>query len=189
MKKFLEQLKQKFHIAENNKNIYQFLTQEKFKDFEKLIGCSINSTPLFVQALVHRSFLEEQSEVDNSNERLEFLGDSVLSLVVTDYLFAQFPNESEGFLTKVRAKIVNRKSLSLAAENINLANFILLNKNLPKNIVLSSKSILSDAFEAVIGAIYLDSGINNVRNFIKRVLLDPILEEGDHLVDENYKSQ
>lgn len=174
-------------IAKNH--IQQSLTKEKFKELESLIGTSIKNRTYYVQALVHRSFLEENEDNMFSNERLEYLGDSVLNLIVGEYLFSKFTEEEEGFLTKVRAKMVNRNALNIAAENIQLADFLLLSSNVSQNVISNSKSILSDAFEALIGAIYLDSGLEACRKFIIRVVADPILEEGEHLIDENYKSQ
>jgi ribonuclease-3 len=173
----------------NKNNIQQSLTKEKYRELEKLIGSSIKNRTYFVQALVHRSFLEENEDYMFSNERLEYLGDSVLNLIIGEYLFIKFPAEEEGFLTKVRAKMVNRNALNIAAENIQLADFLLLSSNVSQNVISNSKSILSDAFEALIGAIYLDSGLEACKKFITRVIADPILEEGEHLIDENYKSQ
>lgn len=163
--------------------------QEKFQQLEKIIGTSISNKNLYIEALIHRSFLEENEQFNFSNERLEFLGDSVLNLVIGEYLFNRFPNEEEGFLTKVRAKLVNRNALSLVAEDMNLAEFLILGSNLPKSITHNSKSMLSDALEALIGAIYLDKGIETCRKFIKKKILEPALRNGEHLVDENYKSQ
>lgn len=163
--------------------------QEKFQQLEKIIGASISNKNLYIEALIHRSFLEENEQFNFSNERLEFLGDSVLNLVIGEYLFNKFPNEEEGFLTKVRAKLVNRNALSQVAEDMNLAEFLILGSNLPKSITHNSKSMLSDALEAFIGAIYLDRGIETCRMFIKKKILEPALRNGEHLVDENYKSQ
>lgn len=173
----------------SNNHIQQSLAKEKFKDLEQLIGTSIKNRTYFIQALVHRSFLEENEDYMFSNERLEYLGDSVLNLIIGEYLFAKFPNEAEGFLTKVRAKMVNRDALNIAAEKIHLADFLLLSSNISQNVISNSKSILSDAFEALIGAIYLDTGLEACTRFIIRVIADPMLEEGEHLIDENYKSQ
>ena len=167
----------------------QILTPQKFNQLEKIIGASIKDKSFYIQALMHRSFLEELEEEDKSNERMEFLGDSVLSLVVAEYLFKNFPNEEEGFLTKVRAKLVNRFALSDAAEEIGLENFILINQNLTNSFARAQKTVLSDAFEALIGAIYLDQGIKVANNFIHKTLIDPIVKNDEYLKDENFKSQ
>ncbi|MBK7629766.1 MAG: ribonuclease III [Ignavibacteriales bacterium] len=175
--------------SNNSHQVKKILTPHKFTELEELIGYPIKDKSHYIQALMHRSFLEELEEDDTSNERLEFLGDSVLSLVVAEYLFENFPKENEGFLTKIRARLVNRFALSDAAEDIGLANFILINQNLTNTFARASKTVLSDAFEAIIGAIYLDHGLEISRKFIHKVLILPIVREGDYLVDENYKSQ
>ena len=164
-------------------------TPEKYKILESIIGCRIKNRSYFVQALIHRSYLEGSGEYDISNERLEFLGDSVLNLTVAEFLFNSFPDKDEGFLTKIRAKIVNRGALADAADKINLRNFLLISKNLSNSFINGSRTVLSDALEALIGAIYLDSGINTSKKFINEILIDPIIKEGGLLVDENFKSQ
>jgi len=172
-----------------SKEIQFSFPQEKFTQLEKLIGTTICNRNIYVEALIHRSFLEENEQFSFSNERLEFLGDSVLNLIIGEYLFNKFPNEEEGFLTKVRAKMVNRNALSIVAENLNLAEFLILGSNLPKSITHNSKSMLSDALEALIGAIYLDKGIETCKQFIQKKIFEPAVKNGDHLNDENYKSQ
>ena len=122
-------LKQK-EEEKSSQYISSIFTPEKFKKLEKLTGSPINNSSYYIQALMHRSYLEQNEEYDVSNERLEFLGDSVLSLIVAEYLFDEFPEKDEGFLTKVRAKIVNRLALAEAAEKINLVDFILVSKNI-----------------------------------------------------------
>ncbi len=172
-----------------SKSISKFLTPKKFEEFEKNAGININNRAYFIQALMHRSYLEQTSEFLVSNERLEFLGDSVLNLAVADYLFETFPDRNEGFLTKVRAKLVNRIALADAAESINLSKYLLISKNLSATFSNGSKTILADAFEALIGAIYLDSGIDAAKDFVNRSLIVPNAKAGDHLIDENFKSQ
>ena len=181
-----------FGVREESNNSHQvkkILTPHKFTELEEIIGYPIKDKSHYIQALMHRSFLEELEDDDKSNERLEFLGDAVLSLAVAEYLFKNFPNENEGFLTKVRAKLVNRFALSDAAEDIGLANFILINQNLTNTFARASKTVLSDAFEAITGAIYLDHGLEISKKFIHKVLINPIVKDGEYLVDENYKSQ
>jgi len=172
-----------------SKEIQSSFPQEKFNKLEKIICAPIGDKNIYVEALIHRSFLEENEQFNSSNERLEFLGDSVLNLVIGEYLFNKFPNEEEGFLTKVRAKMVNRNALSLVAENLNLGELLIISSSVPKSITHNSKSVLSDALEALIGAIYLDKGIEICRKFIQTNILEPALKNGDHLIDENYKSQ
>jgi len=172
-----------------SKEIQTSFPQEKFTNLEKIIGASILDKNIYVEALIHRSFLEENEQFNLSNERLEFLGDSVLNLVIGEYLFVKFPKEEEGFLTKVRAKLVNRNALSLVAENLNLGELLIISSSVPKSITHNSKSMLSDALEALIGAIYLDKGLETCEKFIQKNIIEPALKNGEHLVDENYKSQ
>lgn len=192
MSSLFSRLLKYFGVREESNNSHQvkkILTPLKFSELEEIIGFPIKEKSHYIQALMHRSFLEELEDDDISNERLEFLGDSVLSLIVAEYLFENFPKENEGFLTKIRAKLVNRFALSDAAEDIGLANFILINQNLTNTFARASKTVLSDAFEAIIGAIYLDHGLEISKKFIHKVLIDPITKDGDYLIDENYKSQ
>ena len=172
-----------------SKEIQTSFPQEKFNKLEKIIGASILDKNIYVEALIHRSYLEENDQFTLSNERLEFLGDSVLNLIIGEYLFNKFPNEEEGFLTKVRAKLVNRNALSLVAENLNLGELLIISSSVPKSITHNSKSMLSDALEALIGAIYLDKGIETCKKFIQSKIIEPVLKNGEHLIDENYKSQ
>jgi ribonuclease-3 len=183
-----KKLKQKAE-ERSSQYISSVFTPEKFKKLEKMIGSSINNSSYYIQALMHRSYLEQNEEYDVSNERLEFLGDSVLSLIVAEYLFDAFPDKDEGFLTKVRAKIVNRLALADAAEKINLIDFLLVSKNISNTFADGSKTILSDALEALIGAVYLDNGLEAAKVFIQKILIQPNLKEGLYLIDENYKSQ
>jgi len=173
----------------NSQHVNKILTSNKFHELEKILEFSIKNKSYYVQALMHRSFLEELENEDKSNERLEFLGDSVLSLAVAEYLYENFPDEDEGFLTKIRAKLVNRIALSDAADEIGLAKFILINPNLTNTFARASKTVLSDAFEALIGAVYLDHGLDACKKLIYRVLINPLTKDGDYLIDENYKSQ
>lgn len=184
----LEKLKQR---EERNKSkaISRILTPQKFAELEKVIGFSIKNRSYFVQALMHRSFLENNSGYAVSNERMEFLGDSVLNLTVAEYLFDEFPDKDEGFLTKVRAKLVNRIALADAADRINLADFLLISKNLSNNFKNGSRTVLADALEAVIGASYLDNGLKAAQAFIERALIEPNMKDGVYLIDENFKSQ
>lgn len=192
MTDFFSRLLKYFGVRGKNKGsnpIEKILTADKFAQLEKILGFPIKNKSYYIQALMHRSFLEELESGDISNERMEFLGDSVLSLIAAEYLFEVFPGEDEGFLTKTRAKLVNRFALSDAAESIGLAKFILINQNLSNSFSKASKTVLSDAFEAIVGAIYLDNDICVARKFIRNVLIEPLIKEGEYLKDENYKSQ
>jgi ribonuclease III len=173
----------------SKKYISKLFTNEKFAELESIVGFSIKNRAYFIQALMHRSFLEQHSEYDVSNERLEFLGDAILNLAVAEYLYKNFPQKDEGFLTKVRAKLVNRLALADAADRIKLSDYLLISKNLSSSFPVSSRTVLSDALEALIGAVYLDNGLNTAKDFIEKVLILPNSKEDLYLIDENYKSQ
>jgi ribonuclease-3 len=185
----LSRLVKRFKNKKSEKILKSLLSDQKVTELESRLKYRIKNKSLFIQALVHRSYLEETKEEIVSNERLEFLGDAVLSLLVAEYLYIHFPDKDEGFLTKVRAKIVNRKVLADAAEAVGLINFIIVGKNLSQSFKNGSRTVLSDAFEALIGAVYLDSGPDEVKKFVKRMLIKPITGQEDFLQDENYKSQ
>ena len=174
-----------------NNNLTEALgdNSKKFSGLGKLLGVSIENNSYYIQAFTHRSYLESNNHRGISNERLEFLGDSVLSLVVAQFLFENFPEEDEGFLTKIRAKFVNGNSLSNAAEKIGIADFIFIGDNLSRTFVNNSKTVLADTLEALIGAIFLDRGIKECRKFIFKFLIKPNIKDDEYLVDENYKSQ
>jgi ribonuclease-3 len=165
------------------------LEPEKFSTLENIIGAHLDYKSYYVQALTHRSYLESNESNGSSNERLEFLGDSVLSLVVAQYLFENFPDENEGFLTKLRSRFVNRKSLGGAAEDLGIGELVILGNNIQESFVKNSKTVLADTFEALIGALYLDRGLETCREFILRRLVYPKIQGDDYLIDENYKSQ
>lgn len=192
MGNFFSWLLEKIRQSESRRKaryISKFLTAKKVAELETLIGYSIRNKTFFIQALTHRSFLEEHNDYDFSNERLEFLGDSVLNLIVGEYLFDAFPDKDEGFLTKIRAKLVNRFALAESASQIDLGKFLLVSKNLSNIYTNASKTVLSDALEALIGAIYLDKDLDAASNFINKVLIIPHVQEGVYLIDENFKSQ
>ena len=176
-------------LSKDNSSEELGLNSEKLKELEKLLGVFLENKSCYIQALTHRSYLESNDRKRASNERLEFLGDSVLSLVVAQFLFENFPEEDEGFLTKIRAKFVNRNSLSDAAEKLGIADFIFIGDNLSRTFVNNSKTVLADTLEALIGAIFLDRGIKECSKFIFKILINPNIKDDDYLIDENYKSQ
>ena len=140
---------------------------------ERLVGMPIRDLALYEQALRHRSLLRGEARSHlYSNERLEFLGDSVLGFVVAEHLYRHFPEETEGFLTQLRAKLVNGLALADFALSINLGAFILMSQNMVQTEGRQNPTILADAFEAVIGALYLDRGMGAARRFIHRTMLD-----------------
>ncbi len=172
----------------NYPNEFAKLLTQKLSKLEKLIGFKIKDPTFYVKSLTHRSYSEFNDFNLRSNERLEFLGDAVLNMVIAEYLFKAFPNEDEGFLTKIRAQLVNRAALTACAEKINLFELMLVSTNFvnnPKGI----QSIISNAMEALIGAIYLDAGLPKSREFIIKAVLEPSLQDKIFLVDRNFKSQ
>jgi len=140
--------------------------------FESKISVSFKNQDLLLQALTHRSYLNENpSSRVGHNERLEFLGDAVLELAVTEKLYAEFPDRPEGDLTSLRAALVNAKMLSEVASDIGINDFLLLSRGEAKDVGRARQYILANAMEALIGAMYLDQGYDEVRDFIHRVVL------------------
>ena len=131
---------------------------------------------LFEQAFTHRSYLNEIKEKIPSNERLEFLGDSILSFVVSDYLFKMYPNFDEGTLTNLRSLLVNTKNLSKVSKQLNFGDHLKLSKGEEESKGRSNPSLLADSLEAFIGALYLDQGFEEVSNFLKKTLLSKVQE-------------
>ncbi|MFH1402432.1 MAG: ribonuclease III [Patescibacteria group bacterium] len=138
-----------------------------FEKFEKKIGVKFNDIKLLQTAFTHRSYINEhKNEELEHNERLEFLGDAVLELVTTHYLFKKFPNEAEGVLTSYRSAIVNTTSLLNVAEKLGVNKYVLLSKGETKDIGRARTFIIANAIEAIIGAIYLDQGYDAAVKFI-----------------------
>ena len=148
---------------------------------EKIIGHTFKKPDLLRQALTHRSFINENKNFASShNERLEFLGDAVLELAVTEFLYGKFPDVTEGDLTAYRASLVNTNTLSSASDRLGLNDHILLSKGESKDTGRARQYILANVFEAMVGAIYLDSGYDAAKDFISRVLfglIDEIVEK------------
>ncbi len=148
-----------------------------FQSFAKKLGLSFTDPNLFVEALTHRSYLNEHREYAGShNERLEFLGDAVLELAATDFLFKKFPASPEGELTAYRAALVNTVSLAECAQALGVSGYLLLSKGEAKDTGRAREVILADAFEAIIGALYLDRGYAAAEAFIAKNLYDKIDE-------------
>lgn len=137
---------------------------DSLKEAAEKIGYKYNDISLLNHALTHRSYANEHKVKDN--ERLEFLGDSVLSVIISEHIFKKMANRTEGDLSKFRASIVCEQSLAQAAEKIGLNNYILLGKGEERTGGRKRPSIISDAFEAVIASIYLDGGIEVARRWV-----------------------
>ena len=155
------------------------------EQFEKNIGYNFNNKGLLKKSLTHTSYAYE-NKVD-SNEKLEYLGDSILEFVVSKYLYNNYTNLSEGEMTKVRANVVCEKSLFVIAKRHNFSDFLYLGKSerASKN---SKEAIMADAVEALIAAIYLDSGLESAEKFIIDNLKDYIDESTKHVGDKDYKT-
>ena len=158
------------------------------KTLEEYLNYSFKDKNLLKNSLVHSSYANEMKNGTTSNERLEFLGDSVLSLIVSSYIFENFKNKPEGELTRLRSSLVCEKTLCSFSRQLNLGEFLLLGKGERKTGGAERDSILADAFEAVLAAIYLDGGISPARAFVMRFVL-PEIEKYDKKADfKDYKT-
>ena len=144
-----------------------------FKTFQTKISYIFRNKGLIEQAFTHRSYLNENRQSGREhNERLEFLGDAVLELVVTEFLYQKYPEKAEGELTAVRAALVNTQSISSAAVALGMNEYLLLSRGEAKDTGRARQIILANAFEALIGAIYLDAGYEPAAKFIASQLFD-----------------
>jgi len=132
---------------------------------------TFNNPDLLRQSFIHRSYLNEHKDISFSNERLEFLGDAILSFVVSNWIYSQLPNEPEGVLTSIRSNLVNTKSLAKVASLLDLGKYMLLSKGEEEGGGRTNTSLLADTYEAVIGAIFLDQGLESTQDFISSTLL------------------
>ncbi|AEH48618.1 ribonuclease III [Parageobacillus thermoglucosidasius] len=161
----------------------------KFKELQKKIGIFFTNEKLLIQAFTHSSYVNEhRKRPHEDNERLEFLGDAVLELTVSQYLFKKFPHMSEGELTKLRAAIVCEPSLVKFANALSFGELVLLGKGEELTGGRTRPALLADVFEAFIGALYLDKGMDAVMQFLGQTIF-PKIDEGafSHVMD--FKSQ
>ncbi len=148
-----------------------------FNAFEEGSGVFFKDKNLLQQAFTHRSYLNEHRRLKlGHNERLEFLGDAVLELVTTEFLYSKYPNETEGELTAYRSALVNAITLSDVAAKLSMEKFLLLSKGEAKDKGRARESILANTFEAVVGAIFLDQGYQVAYSFIEKNLF-PLIDE------------
>jgi ribonuclease-3 len=151
---------------------------KKFSILEKKLDLNFENKDLLIQAFCHRSYLNEHPDFYlPHNERLEFLGDAVLELVVTEYLYKKYPEKSEGELTNWRAALVNAKILGDLARELGFNDFLLLSKGEAKEEGKARQYILANTFEALIGAIYLDMGYKRCQEFVEKKLIERKLPE------------
>ena len=159
--------------------------KELAKQIRTMIGVRPDNIHIYKIAFQHKSLLNETDQDLESNERLEFLGDAILNSIVAEYLFKKYPHKNEGFMTKMRSKIVKRRTLNNIAENMQL-DILLREYNTTK----ISHSMLGNAFEALIGAIYLDKGYKRTKVYVITDILQQHLNlEELEQTDDNYKSQ
>jgi len=158
----------------DSENLKQFLEKNEIK---------FNDEQLLLTALTHRSYLNEHHNIKEHNERLEFLGDAVLELVVTEYLYKNYPNP-EGDLTNWRSALVKTETISEVAKDLGVEQYILMSRGEAKSLGRSRQLILANAFEAIVGSLYLDQGLEEVQAFIQKKLivkLDKILSEKSYI--------
>ena len=158
------------------------------KSLEIKLGYKFNNISLLKNALVHSSYANEVRGNTRSNERLEFLGDSVLSIIVADHLYNKFPDTPEGELTKLRASLVCEKSLCSFSRELSLGEYLLLGKGEDKNGGRERDSILADAFEAVLAAIYIDGGMEAAKKHILNTVLRDLEHHNDEASFKDYKT-
>ncbi len=149
---------------------------ERVREFLRSLGWEIGDSRLYEQALTHSSFAHEKGRANAHNERLEFLGDAVLQLVISDYLYFSYPHLPEGRLTRLRAQLVCEATLADLAERLQLGSYLRLGKGEAAGGGASRPSLLSDALEALFGALFIEHGLEKCRSFIIQ-LYRPALEK------------
>ncbi|MEE0928658.1 MAG: ribonuclease III [Acutalibacteraceae bacterium] len=157
------------------------------KNFEEYLGYKFKNSDLLKNALAHSSYANEVHSKNGSNERLEFLGDSVLSIIVSEYLFNNYKELPEGELTELRASLVCEKTLCIFAKELHIGDFLLLGKGEAQNHGNERASILADAFEAVLAAIFLDGGMEVAKKHVLRFVI-PELENREFELFKDYKT-
>ena len=157
---------------------------------EQLVGRPVDELSLYRKALTHRSLLRVYPEQSlTSNERLEFLGDALLDLLVGEVLYDRFPDKDEGALTRLRARLVSEEPLATYARRMDLGTYLLMSENAARGEGRNNPSILADAFEALVGAVYLDQGYAVTQAFTEEHVIGPFDLTEMATRDENYKSQ
>jgi ribonuclease-3 len=164
---------------------------ERFESLQENLNIQFSNKELLANAFVHRSFLNENKGIiKEHNERLEFLGDAVLELIVTDYLYKKYPDSTEGTLTSWRSALVNANILSKKAKELDFEGYLLLSKGESKETGKARQLILANVFEAFIGALYLDKGFGACQDFVVshliKIELDSIIEQRLFLDSKSY---
>lgn len=159
------------------------------KEYQKVIGYTFKDLELLNRALIHTSYANENNLPHfKSNQRLEFLGDAVLDLIISEFIYKEYPDFPEGELTKIRANVVCESTLVKIALQLGLGNYIFLGRGEESTGGKERPSILADALEALIGAIYLDGGLQEVRAFIMRQFYDEVVDTAEKQNYRDYKT-
>ncbi len=188
MQKFFSKFK--LSGKEKRRKSPDFENEEKFAQLYGALHHRFNNPDILILALKHRSFSAiNHGSHANTNERLEFLGDAILGLIVTEYLYKKYPNQPEGRLTEIKSLVVSRKILTQVARKINLGEYLYLGAGEEKSGGRNRSSIISDAMEAVFGAIYLDGGYQAIKNAIDALILSNLDDILLHYSNKNFKSQ
>jgi len=161
---------------------------KKLNEFEILIGYSFKNINVLNTALTHSSYISSKSDLLEHNQRLEFIGDAILDMVISLYLYDKCKNSPEGSLTRFRSGIVCEQSLYNASASLKLGDYLLLGKGEENTGGRKRVSILADAFEAVVAAIYIDGGIRRAKTFILANLKETINDAVEHRIFSDYKS-
>lgn len=187
LRKFVPLLKRK-----EEDDVYAVIASFDFKAFQESLDYRIIHKGFFINALTHRSFLKSKTTNGvrlSSNERLEYLGDAILDSVVAEYLYKNFPESEEGDLTKYRSVLVNQRFLAERAKEIHLQQYLLAAPTALKSIEDGYDTILSDAYEALVGAIFLDKGYDAAKEFLNNQIFRKLDVKWLNQFDENYKSR
>ena len=155
----------KLNASKQHYKLHKGNTMNNYSQLEKRLDYTFENKQLIIEALTHKSYKKPYN-----NERLEFLGDAVLDLIVGEYLFAKFPSSNEGILSKIRASLVNESGFTLLARELDLGGYIYLSMAEENNNGRNKPSLLSNAFEAIIGAIYLEAGLNKAKDISIKLL-------------------
>lgn len=177
------------------KSLRKYFTKNSSKEskildfFSGNINYKFKNKILLQKALTHRSYLNHEMERSASNERLEFLGDAVLDLIISEEFFKLFPQKNEGDLTKLKSLFVNQAALAKTAKQIKLNQYIFLGEGEDQSGGRDRETILSDALEALVGAIYIDSGLEEVKKFVKKFIISDVKKFHNQPIPDNYKSK
>lgn len=159
------------------------------EELAKKLNIKFNDISLLERALTHRSYLNENRDIDKNNERLEFLGDAVLELIVSKYLYENYPDRPEGDLTSFRSAIVRTESLADASRELEYGKYLRLAKGEEETGGRDKDYILANTFEAVLGAIFIDQGLEKCRDLVNRVLISKIDNIVENRLDIDSKTK